>query len=366
MSFTDSLPKDCVLDRLRAMIIQEDTHYAYESYFPNTSWEEMELQAQLNASWREKICQWSYNVVDHFDLPREVVAISLDLFDRYLATRGNQCSGNMALLASLTTLHIAIKVHSEKNIKVSTLASLSRGQFGAEHIEQMEWRLMNALGWKLHPPTLFAFVSHLLMVFPSDVHHSVRKELFEVAIYMAELSVCDSFFVKYPASTVAIAAIINVMEDLPLSRLSPRSRDEFWATLSHHVSGFHPADIAAARDRLRAMFAASSPCNTQPSNSTYYEPSVTNSPTSTTEMQLDEAASIATTSSSSNFIKSKATTNNNSNNNTSTDQFRYSPSPTPSSQRMMAAASASASPMSYCTSRTSTRIASSPIVADMQ
>jgi hypothetical protein len=355
MSFTESLPKDCVLDRLRAMIIQEDTHYSYESYFPNTSWEEMELQAQLNASWREKICQWSYNVVDHFDLPREVVAISLDLFDRYLATRGNQCSGNMALLASLTTLHIAIKVHSEKNIKVSTLASLSRGQFGAEHIEQMEWRVMNALGWKLHPPTLFAFVSHLLMLFSNDVHHTVRKELFEVAIYMAELSVCDSYFVRFPASTVAMAAIINVMEDLPLSRLSLRCRDDFWSTLSHHVSGFHPTDITAAQDRLRAMFSASSPSNnnTQPSTSTYYEPSnVTHSPTSTTEMQLDDATASIATSSSSSFFKSRpaaaaAVVD-------PQDGFRYSPSPT-ASQRIM-----EPSPMSY--SRSSSRINSSPIV----
>lgn len=341
MSFTESLPKECVLDRLQIMMHQEETNYRYESYFPGTSWAEMEHQAQLNASWREKICQWSYNVVDHFDLPREVVAISLDLFDRYLATRGNQCSGNMALLASLTTLHIAIKVHSEKNIKVTTLASLSRGQFGSEHIEQMEWRIMEALGWKLHPPTLFAFVSHLLMLFPSDVHHSVRKELFEVAIYLAELSVCDSFFVKFPASTIAIAAIINVMEDLPYNRLSPRSRDAFWTTLSSHVGRFHTIDIAAARDRLRSMFSTATPSTTQPSNS-YYEPNVTHSPTSITEMQLDETVSESTCTDSpyarANVFGGSAD-----------DRFQYSPSPPNSSHCPM--------------TRSRSQIASSPIVA---
>jgi len=298
------------------------------------SWQDMEVQSQLNASWREKICQWSYNVVDHFDLPRDVVAVSMDLFDRYLATRGNECSGNMALLASLTTLHIAIKVHSEKNIKVTTLASLSRGQFGSEHIEQMEWRIMNALGWQLHPPTLFAFVSHLLMLFPGDVHHSVRKELFEVAIYLAELSVCDSFFVKYPASAVSMAAIINVMEDLPVDRLSTRSRDEFWATLTRNVKGFHPADIGACRDRLRSMFSSSSgPIASQPV-SDYYDSPVTYSPTSTMNMELDEQTILKSVS------------------NDTQDQFRYSPSP-PTCHRLVAC------PMS------SSRIGTSPIVASM-
>lgn len=334
MSFTKSLPRDCVLERLQAMVLQEETHYNYESYFPSLSWEEMERQSQLNASWREKICQWSYNVVDHFDLPREVVAISLNLFDRYLATRGNECSGNMALLASLTTLHIAIKVHSEKNIKLSTLASLSRGQFGAEHIEQMEWRIMSALGWKLHPPTLFAFVSHLLMLFPSDVHQSVRKELFEVAIYMAELSVCDSFFVKFPASAISLAAIINVIEDMPGDRLPLESQDEFWATLSRHVNGFNPADIGACRERLRSMFSATGPTSTQPA-SDYYDSSITYSPTSAMDVTMEDPSILKTNSEDTH------------------DQFRYSPSP-PTNHRMVAV------PVN------SSRIGTSPIVARME
>ena len=352
-NYTESLPKDCVLDRLQAMMIQEETNYNYESYFPHTSWEEMERQSHLNASWREKICQWSYNVVDHFDLPREVVAISLDLFDRYLATRGNQCTGNMALLASLTTLHIAIKVHSEKSIKGTTLASLSRGQFGAKHIEEMEWRIMSAVGWKLHPPTLFSFVSHLLMLFSDDVHHSVRKELFEVAIYMAELSVCDSFFVRYPASTVAMAAIMNVMEDLPFSRISLTSRDEFWSTLSINVKGFHTGDIAAARDRLRAMFTSTpTPSNsTTQSSNKLYEPNVTKSPTTTTEMQLDDTASVATSMSCAESSLLRSSSKSRADNMDVQDRFRYSPSPSNSLQRVV-----SSCPMSA-------QIASSPIVA---
>ena len=44
--------------------------------------------------------------------------IQRNLFDRFLATLGNRCNGNLALLVSLTTLHIAIKLHDTKKIKL--------------------------------------------------------------------------------------------------------------------------------------------------------------------------------------------------------------------------------------------------------
>lgn len=327
------LPKDVVLDRLQAMMVQESSSYHYESYFP-LHWTSTQIQEshRINMAWREKICQWSYNVVDHFDLPREVVAISLGFFDRYLATRADHPhsnSGNLALLASLTTLHIAIKVHAPVDVKLSTLASLSRGQFGPKHIEQMEWQIMGALGWRLHPPTLFAFVSYFLMLFQDEpgcsippVHHSVRKELFEVAIYMAELSVCDSFFVPFPASVVAMAALSNVMDNPQImspTKLSEGQRQAFWDLASRYLgfsNGFRhfPEEDAAsltrhyqfqaARDRLRIMYAAAIAPGVGDVNGTDADMAndvaegssslkgtatyaLTSSPTSTTEMAED-------------------------------------------------------------------------------
>lgn len=241
----------------------------------------------LNVTWREKICQWTYNVVDQyvtyslycsfladfdltneilirvllpysFDLSREVVAVSLDLFDRYLATRNNECSGNLALLTSLTTLHIAIKIHDSKKIKIATLANLSRGQFGPKHIEEMEWKVLSALRWKLHPPTQYAFVSHMLLFLPNEAHPAVRKEVFELSRYLTELAVCDTFFVDIPNSIVAFAAILNVMEDsIGYARLSAGIRERFIRILMQKV-GLSPSDpvVMASRERLRTMFVA--------------------------------------------------------------------------------------------------------------
>jgi len=237
------------------------------------------LHEKINISWREKICHWSYNVVDHFDISREVVAISLKLFDRYLATCNNKCNGNLALLASLTTLHIAIKLHETKKVKLSTLASLSRGQFNDKHIEEMEWQICTALRWKVHPPTEYSFLQQYIQLLDycchsnttTPHHHQVekhqpqlykleqeetlRKEILELSKYLTELCICDAFFVLYPSSIVAFAALLNVMEDLSPKRLSHSVRLAFLTQCSTKFQ-LHVNDscVIVARQRIQAMF----------------------------------------------------------------------------------------------------------------
>lgn len=268
------------------MMSQERTGYNLDSYFPREVLPKGKglprQQNIIHGGWREKICQWSYNVVDHFDLPREIVSISLNYFDRYMATLSTattqstksangrssspQGSGDLALLASLGTLHLASKVHAtnhndydpqmgpleEQHHKVpslSTLANLSRGQFGPASILEMEKLLLSSLDWRLHPPTLYAFVSLLLKLLPSTnedpnygLKPSIAIELFEVAMYVAELSVCDAFFVErqIPPSTIALAAICTAMGDL----LSPE--DSSMNFVLGHGSATDPSFLAGS------------------------------------------------------------------------------------------------------------------------
>ena len=198
-------------------------------------------------------------------MSREVVAISLDLFDRFLATRNNVCSGNTALLVSLTTLHIAIKLHDRKKIKISTLANLSRGQFGITHIEQMEWVILGALGWKLHPPTSSSFVYQLLQFLPIEVNSALRRDVYELGRYLTELAVCDSYFIGVNSSTVAFAAILNVLDQISLMRISAGIRERFLRDILTRVGLNHrDAVVEASRDRLRAMLNVTTGSENQP------------------------------------------------------------------------------------------------------
>lgn len=53
---------DEAVDVLLTMRHQEETGYNYRNYFPRLA--NGAIDDRLNVTWREKICQWSYNVVD--------------------------------------------------------------------------------------------------------------------------------------------------------------------------------------------------------------------------------------------------------------------------------------------------------------
>ena len=210
----------------------------------------------LSDSWRSKVTQWAFNVVDHFGLSREVVAVSMGIFDRYLATRATT-SGNMVLLTSLTTLHMAIKFHETKRVKSSVLANLSRGQFDTAHIEEMELKILSALSWKIYAPTPLSFLSEFLHFLPKELVSTMeRKEVYEISKYLAELSVCEASFVGRPNSVVALAAIANVMESMTFECFSQDDKEDYLETLSDVMGQtFSSQSICETRDKLRTMFA---------------------------------------------------------------------------------------------------------------
>ena len=285
-----NLTRGCVIDRLSTMRRQERTMYNYTAAQNdgNSNHNDATLPVAaplqiivaspasvtssttpddtlgsnvppLNSSWREKICHWSFNVIDHFDLSREVVAVSMSLFDRYLATRGNRCNGSTALLASLTTLHIAIKVHEVRKIKLTTLANLSRGQFGPKHIEEMEWQVLTSLNWHIHPPTSMSFLSHLLLLLPEKVSDASKEEIYAMSRYITELSVCESSFVDMNPSAVAYSAILNSFEDKRYRRLiTPAIREQFFRAIATHV-GLNQDDehVLLARPKLKRLLTTS-------------------------------------------------------------------------------------------------------------
>lgn len=241
------------VDRILTMRKME-TSYSFQHYLQQQS--QTQQAIPLSDSWRSKVTQWAFNVVDHFGLSREVVAVSMGIFDRYLATRGNSCSGNMVLLTSLTTLHLAIKLHETKRIKSSVLANLSRGQFETAHIEEMELKVLSALSWKLYSPTPLAFLSEFLHFLPAGVTSLERKEVYELSKYMAELAVCESSFVERQNSVIALAAIRNVMESMTFASLSNDGKEDFLYALSEVMGHtFESQSMRETQERLKTMFA---------------------------------------------------------------------------------------------------------------
>ena len=243
-----------IIDQTNVLLRKEQTTYLYSNYLRPPPQRRFRKYSQNPSEWREKICQWAYSLADNCDLSRKTVAISLDLYDRYLATQGNRCDDRLALLTSLATLYIAIKIHEQKKIKLETLAGLSRCQFTADDIEKMEFKILHSLSWFVHPPTIVDFLSLLLKFLPPSVSMVHRHNAFKLSRYMAELSVCDRYFIERTSSTVAFAAISNVLEDEMAGTISLVCRSKYFHFLQEEF-GFclDSAHIRAARDRLRTL-----------------------------------------------------------------------------------------------------------------
>ena len=94
----------------------------------------------VNEDWRSKICEWSYQVIDHFNYDREIVAVSLSYLDRYLCKR--PVNKRTFQLVAMTTLYLACKLYDPNKLRMSSLIELSRGYFTEEHITAMEGSIL--------------------------------------------------------------------------------------------------------------------------------------------------------------------------------------------------------------------------------
>lgn len=115
------------------LIVPSDSPKTSDSLSSNSS-------SGINDIWREKICEWSYQVIDHFDFSREVVSVSIHYLDRFLATR--PCNKKVFQLVAMTTLFLAIKLYEPGRLSMQSMIELSRGYFQVEQMVAMEMAIL--------------------------------------------------------------------------------------------------------------------------------------------------------------------------------------------------------------------------------
>ena len=221
----------------------------------------------INELWREKICEWCYQVVDHFDFNREVVSVAMNYLDRYLATR--LVNRRIFQLAAMTALYLAIKLGAPwtdfpegklfkpGKLLMASLIDLSRGYFKAEHIVTMEDSMLQSLKWYVHPPTSFAFCRDFMRLVSGDISPRARHDVNELARFMTELSVCDYWFITKKPSSIALAALINAIELQGPRRVDPRYKVEFLHRVVELGMDIASDDeIIECYERLREMYIA--------------------------------------------------------------------------------------------------------------
>ena len=161
-----------------------------------------------------------YQFVDYHKFDREVVAVALNFFDRYISkSKLDVLVMEAYQLIAVGSLFLAIKLQRRDETGHSgacaeALDKLCRGRFDENLVLHMESELLQALNWYTNPPTMHQFaLAFYNLLSPDGDTAQANSYVFEATRYQAEIAVfVPDFLAQYKPSTIVYAAMLNAME----------------------------------------------------------------------------------------------------------------------------------------------------------
>lgn len=214
-------------DSISVMIEQESTRYSCHDYL-NCGVNNYQGRAnnKITPNDRIQLADWCYKIVDRCQFKRETVAVAMSIVDRFMCASVPQARGALYhrgkyQLVAVTALYMSIKVHEQMAFGIDDFAAMSHGSYSAKDIKDMEWAILQGLSWRVCPPTSFQVGHHILAMMLSELREKetsleqgtwefVREEM----AFQVESSIRDYYFTTHRPSTIAIAAVFNVIEQV--------------------------------------------------------------------------------------------------------------------------------------------------------
>jgi Cyclin, N-terminal domain len=174
---TNQKEMDFSLSIISAMRHQEESGYATGDFLHQHDPPSGRAKGPLNQSQsspvsvecRNLMVSWCYQVVDYCRFRRETVEIAISYLDRFCCTAlGESARRDRKIyqLAAMTCLYTACKIHEPEAMDPKLVSNLSRGAYSSKEVEEMESTIVEALQWRLNPPTSLSFVRQLLDLIP--------------------------------------------------------------------------------------------------------------------------------------------------------------------------------------------------------
>jgi hypothetical protein len=162
--------------------------------------------------WRHQMIDWATVVVDSFELDRELVAISMNLLDRYVVhelskSKAAPITRDDFQLFSMTCLYLAIKMNEPypRKLGIQSLVNMSRGFYSEADVVLTELDLLKGLKYHVNPPTSTSFVKLLLEIFPQELQTTRMRH---TAVTLTELAMTSGTMIGCKESLVGLASIL--------------------------------------------------------------------------------------------------------------------------------------------------------------
>lgn len=206
------------LETIHVMRRQEELAYSVSDYLSCLPKMNAALEAPVDATCRQVMAKWCNEIADFCDYKRETVAIAMNCLDRFMASPVGYevlLDRNQYQLAAMTALYSSVKIHEQEAMDPRLVSTLSRGVHSAEAVEAMESKMLNAIQWRINPPTAMSFVRSMIDLIPDHVMHSCEKEtIADITKFQIELAVNEYKFCTVNASSIAYACALNAMESV--------------------------------------------------------------------------------------------------------------------------------------------------------
>ena len=222
-----SSDRDAAAESLSAMMQKEQTVYKSRDYLRPSLADEDTI---ITADDRLKIVVWCYDVVDKCEFDRGVVALTMEMVDRFLSIPSSIAREALHdhkeyQLVAIAALYLAIKTNESVCLDSRFFATMSHGLYSVAEIEEMELNMLHGLSWHIYAPTTIKVAHDILssMLPREDMQEEESTSAFVLNIfnnvqYQAELAVTDYYFALQRPSTIAAAAIFNSVDQLFLKR----------------------------------------------------------------------------------------------------------------------------------------------------
>jgi len=184
---------------------------------------EVQKTEQSFGFWRQQMFDWACMVVDSFHMDREVVAVSFNLLDRFVAMESSKPKAPKITrddfqLFSMTCLYTAIKILEPypRKLGVQALMDMSRGFYNEQDIVVTEQEILKSLQWYVNPTTAIGFARLFGALLPT----APSAEMQMTYATITEIAVADPFFISYKPSLIGLAAVLHA------ARLDGRASSE--------------------------------------------------------------------------------------------------------------------------------------------
>ncbi|KAL2482993.1 Cyclin-B1-2 [Forsythia ovata] len=159
----------------------------------------IDSQPEINERMRAILIDWLIQVHQKFELSPETLYLTINIVDRYLATKTTL--RRELQLVGISSMLIASKYEEIWAPEVNDLVCISDRAYSNKQVLGMEKRILGELEWTLTVPTLYVFLVRFIKasLTDSDVENTVY--------FLAELGMMNYATLIYCPSMIAASAV---------------------------------------------------------------------------------------------------------------------------------------------------------------